>query len=422
MPLPAIDEAAAANQAAPQRHSIPLVVVWPVAVLGALAGADWLHLAIVAPRMALHLVDLDAYRIAADRVVHGVSVYDTPLHGHTRGVWEFVYTPFAALMFVPLAALHGAAFTWVGGLANFLMLTGSVWAALSVLGYRRDRRMLIVGPTAAGLLLLCEPIRETMAFGQVNMLLLLLVLADMALPDSSRVKGVPTGIAAGIKLTPAFFILYLLVTRRFRAAATATGALVTTMVIGLAVLPKDSLTFWSGGFADPSRVGAPENPDNESLRGMLARSLGLGGGIQLLWLAAALVIIAVCLVLARRLSGTGRELPAVVLCGLTSTVVSPYSWIHHWVWLAPLLIYLAHLANRHRSVPTVAGLLSVFLGCSGGLFILFGVHRESVFDFPNRGPLALFDHNAFIWLALVLFAVTAVALRRNTQAESHGSA
>ncbi|MFE2993991.1 glycosyltransferase 87 family protein [Nocardia sp. NPDC059246] len=226
-----------------------------------------------------------------------MSLYDTPLHGHTRGVWEFVYTPFAALMFVPLAALHGAAFTWVGGLANLLMLTGSVWSALSVLGYRRDRRMLIVGPTAAGLLLLCEPIRETMAFGQVNMLLLLLVLADMALPDSSRAKGV-----------------------------------------------------------------------------------------------------------------------------LTSTVVSPYSWIHHWVWLAPLLIYLAHLANRHRSVPTVAGLLAVFLVCSGGMFILFGVHRESVFDFPNRGPFALFEHNAFIWLALVLFALTAVALRRNTPAESDGSA
>ncbi|MFJ9364821.1 hypothetical protein ACIRRA_10445 [Nocardia sp. NPDC101769] len=56
------------------------------------------------------------------------------------------------------------------------------------------------------------------------------------------------------------------------------------------------------------------------------------------------------------------------------------------------------------------------------MFILFGVHRESVFDFPDRGPFSIFDHDAFIWLVLVLFAVTAVALRRNTPAESEGPA
>ncbi|MFJ9369023.1 glycosyltransferase 87 family protein [Nocardia sp. NPDC101769] len=414
MPLSTAEQVMATNQAAPQWRSMPLVVVCLVGVLGGLAGWYYLGQVLAAPRAMLHLVDLGVYQIAADRVVHDVSVYDTPLRGHTRGVWEFVYTPFAALMFVPLAWLHGSVFTWAGGLANFAMLTGSVWAALSVLGYRRDRRMLIVGPAAACLLLLCEPIRETEAFGQVNILLLLLVLADMALPDSSRCKGVLTGIAAGIKLTPAFFIVYLLVTHRFRAAATATGALVATMVIGLAVLPKDSLTFWSGAFADPARVGVPENPQNESLRGMLARTLGAAGSIQLLWAAAALAIAVVCLILARRLSVTGRELPAVVLCGLTSTVVSPYSWIHHWVWLAPLLIYLADLALRHRSLPTVAGLLAVFLVCSGGVFDLLDLHYGSVFDLPNHGPFAVLGHNAYIWLTLALFAATAVLARRGS--------
>ncbi|MTE16859.1 glycosyltransferase 87 family protein [Nocardia aurantiaca] len=412
MPLSTVDQVTTTDQEAPRRRSIPLVVVWMVAMLGGLAGWYYLGQVLAAPRTMLHLIDLGTYQIAADRVTHGVSVYDTPLRGHTRGVWEFVYTPFAALLFVPLVALQGSVFTWVGGLANFAMLTGSVWAALSVLGYRRERRMMIVGPAAACLLLLCEPIRETMAFGQVNILLLLLVLADMALPDSSRWKGALTGIAAGIKLTPAFFILYFLVTRRFRAAATATGALTVTMVIGLAVLPKDSLTFWSGAFADPARVGVPENPQNESLRGMLARTLGAVGGMQLLWLAAALVIAAVCLILARRLSLTGRELPAVVLCGMTSTVVSPYSWIHHWVWLAPLLIYLADLTIRHRTVPTVAALLVTFLVCSGGVFDLLDLHYGSVFDLPNRSPYALFDHNAYIWLTLALFAVTAFGVPR----------
>ncbi|MFE3187716.1 glycosyltransferase 87 family protein [Nocardia sp. NPDC059240] len=411
MPATALGQISVTNQSAPPRRWIPLPVVWAVAVLGALAGWYYIGQVAAAPRMMMHLVDLGAYQVAGDRVAHGVSVYDSPLRGHTRGVFEFVYTPFAALMFLPLAWMHGAVFTWVGGLVNFALLTGAVWAALSVLGYRHDRRLLLMGPSIAAMLLLCEPIRETEGFGQVNILLLLLVLADMALPDSSRWKGALTGIAAGIKLTPVFFVLYLLVTRRFRAAATAIGALAATMVVGLAVLPKDSLTFWSGAFADPTRVGVPENPQNESLRGMIARTLGAGTGFQLLWLLAAIAIAVVCLLLARRLWVLGHELAAVTLCGLTSTVISPYSWIHHWVWLAPLLIYLAHLTIRHRDPLTIAGLLIVAAVSSGGVMDLFDLHYGSVFDFPNQGHLAVLDHNAYIWLTLALFAAIAIRLR-----------
>ncbi|MFJ4653635.1 glycosyltransferase 87 family protein [Nocardia sp. NPDC088792] len=412
MSLSTIEQVAAPNQVAPQRRTIPLPVICVVSILGALAGWYYLGQVLAARGTMLHLVDLGTYQIAGHRVTAGISVYDTPLRGHTRGVWEFVYTPFAALLFVPLVSLHGDAFTWVGGLGNATMLLGSVWAALAILGYRRDRRLLWLGLPITGLLMLCEPIRETMAFGQINILLLLLVSVDMALPDSSRWKGILTGIAAGIKLTPAFFILYLLVTRRFRAAATAFGALLATMVVGLAVLPKDSLTFWSGAFADPARVGVPQNPQNESLRGMIARALSSGTGSQLLWFAAALMIAAACLILARRLSRTGRELPAIVLCGLTSTVVSPYSWIHHWVWLAPMLIYLGDLAFRRRGLLAPAGLLVVFLITSGGVFDLLDLHYGSVFDIPGNSPLAFLAHNAYIWLTLALFAAAAIYLRR----------
>ncbi|MCU1646795.1 MAG: glycosyltransferase [Nocardia sp.] len=411
MALSTIEQVVATNRSVPQRRTIPLAVVWAVLVLGAAAGGYYLDQVLASTRTMMHLVDLGTYQIAAQRVTDGVSVYDTPLRGHTRGVWEFVYSPFGALLFVPLVALRGALFTWVGALGNFAMLAGSMWAALSVLGYRRDRRLVVVGLSIAGVLMLCEPIRETMAFGQVNILLLLLVLADMALPDSSRWKGVLTGIAAGIKLTPVFFVLYFLVTRRYRAAATAIGALVATMAVGLAVLPKDSVTFWGGAFDDPARVGVPQNPQNESLRGMIARALG-GHDLQLLWLAGALAVTVVCLLLARRLSATGRELPAIVLCGLTTTVVSPYSWIHHWVWIAPLLVYLGDLALRRRGIVAPLGLVVVFLVTSGGVFDLVGLHFGSVFDFPNRGPFAVFDHNAYIWLTLALFAATALRLRR----------
>ncbi|WP_327119873.1 glycosyltransferase 87 family protein [Nocardia sp. NBC_01730] len=400
---------------APVQRTIPTVAFWTIFVLGTAAGGYYVKQVLDMPQMMMHLSDLSVYQIAGNRVADGISVYDTPLLGYTRGVWEFVYTPFAALLFVPLGELQGVLYTFVGAFGNFAMLTASVWAALTILGYRRDMRLALAGLSIAGVLLWCEPVRQTMAFGQINILLLLLVLADMALPDSSRWKGVLTGIAAGIKLTPAFFVIYLLVSGRYRAAASAIDAFAATVLIGFLAMRKDSLTFWSGAFADPTRVGVPENPSNESLRGMVARTVGVDGSRQLLWLAGAVAIATACLFLARRLSLTGHELPAVVLCGLTTTAVSPYSWVHHWVWLAPLLIYLTDLALRRRGVVAGIGLTAAVVVTSGGVLAFFGRTVGTILDYGSHGNLEVFYRNAYIWLTLALFGAAAVYLRRSAE-------
>nr|WP_246461080.1 glycosyltransferase 87 family protein [Nocardia transvalensis] len=410
-----IEDAAAPSSersAPPQRRPLPAAAFWALTALGAIAGGYWAKQVVETPQVLMHLMDLKVYQIAGHRVVDGVSIYDTPLLGNTRGVWEFVYTPFAALLFAPLVALEGDVFRYAGALGNFAMLAGSAWAALSMLGYRRDLRLALASLPIAALLLWCEPVRETEAFGQINIFLLLIVLADMALPDSSRWKGALTGIAAGIKLTPAFFVIYLLITRRYRAAATAGGAFVATVLVGLVAMPKDSLTYWTGAFADPTRVGVPDNPQNESLRGMIARSVGVGGDHQVLWLIGAVGIVVVCLALARRLSLTGHELPAAVLCGLTTTAVSPYSWVHHWVWLAPLLIYLTDLAIRRRDLATWAGLAVSLVVASGGVLAFYDPLWASVLNLPPRAHLGVFYNNAYIWLTVALFAAAYVYLRR----------
>jgi alpha-1,2-mannosyltransferase len=397
---------------------VPWPVFWPVLVVGAIAAGFYLEQVLAELDSLLHLMDLGVYQIAGSRILDGTSIYDTPLVGNTRGVWEFVYTPFAGLLFVPLAKLTGDTFTYVGGIGDFAALAVAVWASLSLLGYRRDLRLVVFSLPLAGLLLWCQPIRDTMAFGQVNIVLMTLVLLDLALPDSSRIKGVLTGIAAGIKLTPAFFVLYLLFTRRYRAAAVAGGSFAATVAIGFILLPHDSATFWSGAFADPTRVGVPENPSNESLRGMFARTIGIEGGMQLLWLAVAAVVALACLLLARRLSFRGEELLAVVLSGLAMTAVSPYSWVHHWVWLGALVVYLLHACLRPRAVFAWLGLALTVVVTSAGILPLFGAEENSVLDFPSWNHLGVLYHNAYIWLTLVLVAGIAVAVRprRGTEA------
>nr|WP_232542138.1 glycosyltransferase 87 family protein [Nocardia bovistercoris] len=399
----------------PHVRTLPPLAFWTILVLGAVAGARYLQQVLDLPQFMLHLKDLSVYQIAGNRVLDGDSVYDTPLLGNTRGVWEFVYTPFSALLFVPLAGLTGDPYTWLGGFGNFAMAAGSVFAALSMLGYRRDARLAVSSVAVAGLLMWCEPIRQTMAFGQINIALLLLVSVDMALPDSSRLKGALTGIAAGIKLTPAFFVLYLLATRRYRAAGTAAGAFVATVALGFAAMPEDSLTFWSGAFADPARVGVPENTSNESLRGLLARAIGVDGLHQALWLLGALALTALCLYLARRLSLTGHELHAVALCGITSTAVSPFSWVHHWVWVAPLLIALVETAVRGRDIAAALLALVAAVIVSGGVLPELGVTANTVLDYGAHGDIDPLYRNAYLWLTIAVFAAGYLHLRRRTR-------
>ncbi|HJQ46312.1 MAG TPA: glycosyltransferase 87 family protein [Amycolatopsis sp.] len=396
----------------PERRPIPAAAFWTVLVLGALAGAWYVKQVVADMPDLMHLKDLGVYQIAGARILEGTSVYDTPLLGNTRGIWEFVYTPFAALLFVPLAKLHGDVFTYVGAFGDFVALAVAVWATLAMLGYRRDVRLAVWSLPIAGLLMWCEPIRETMAFGQVNIMLMTLVLVDMVLPDSFRGKGVLTGIAAGIKLTPLFFVLYLVFTRRYRAAAVSAGSFVATVLVGFLVLPHDSKTFWSGAFADPTRVGVPENPSNESLRGMVARSVGLDGGMKLLWLALAAVLALGCLLLARRLADRGEELLAVALCGLATTAVSPYSWVHHWVWLGALLVYLLHASLRRWAVLAWLGLLLTAAVASGGVLQLFGSSRSSILDFPSWNHLGVVYHNSYIWLTVLAFVIVAIRVRK----------
>jgi alpha-1,2-mannosyltransferase len=202
---------------------------------------------------------------------------------------------------------------------------------------------------ASALPLLIDPIWQELWSGQVNLFLTLLVVADLCRRDGARGRGIAIGIAAGIKLTPGLFIVYLALTRRTREAVTALVTFAATVALGFATMPRAAWHYWTGYLWDVDRVfqGAAI-VFNQSLRGMLAR-LTHSEDVLLPWaLVAAVVVIlglAVCVGLSRR----GHEVEAAALCGITALLVSPISWVYHWVWLVPVLAVLIAGAVRTRS-------------------------------------------------------------------------
>ena len=250
-------------------------------------------------------------------------------------------------------------------------------------------------------LLALDPIRTTSYLGQINVVLLALVLADLTGRPDSRLRGVGVGIAAAIKLTPLVFVLYLLITGRARAAATAGGTFAAAVGVGFLVAPADSLRYWRDGtFAAVDRISAVASTSNHSVNGLLAR-LGAPGWVGLAASAALGIAGLVVAVLAHR---RGEELVGLTLCGLLSAAVAPFAWSHHFVWFAPLVVLLAHrpAVGDRRAAVALAGLLVATVAWVTRL------PGPGVGPLPSTGLISLQPD-----VYLLAVAVTVLAARRH---------
>jgi len=298
--------------------------------------------------------DLVVYRDGGLIVRHVAPAYNghraSPLYDWTGadGV-QFTYPPFAAVIFAVASVLPWTALRGAMTVASLAALGLSLWLVFGALGYRgRIRLGATLGISALALAI--EPVQQTLSLGQVNLLLMLLIVVDLLAVRDTRPRwwqGIAIGIAAGVKLTPLIFIPYLLLTRRYRQAATATGTFGATAVIGWAVLPRDSGTYWAGGLViRANRIVFLGTRGNQSVRGIATRLAGSVHAGTLPWIAAAVVIVIVGLAAAMILYQAGQPVAAMLACALTGLLVSPLSWDHHWVWVAPGLALLAHLGAR----------------------------------------------------------------------------
>jgi alpha-1,2-mannosyltransferase len=222
----------------------------------------------------------------------------------------------------------------------------TVWIAFRELGWPKTARL---GATLllSGLLLWTEPVQRALFLGQVEIVLMALIVWDLCQPDRRPWKGAVTGLAAAIKLVPLLFIVYLLLTRRFKQAAVAAGTFVVTIIIGFAVLPSASVKWWLDGyFFQAGRTGFVGSQQNQSLRGIITRGVGSVNGAMAPWLVLALLVGALGLAAAVVLYRRGLTFAGLMACALTALLVSPISWDHHWVWIAPGLALIIDAGVR----------------------------------------------------------------------------
>ncbi|MBP0454347.1 MULTISPECIES: glycosyltransferase 87 family protein [unclassified Kitasatospora] len=349
-PAPLSDRLAAALGApvralreAPRR---PLLAVSAVALLSLVVYAVVRHF------VHTSMVDMIVYRAEGAAVADGRDLYALRV---TEWNLPATYPPFAAMLFVPTTWFPVPVLRIVITLGNLGLLALLTHLSFKLVGWpRRELRALgVILVTGAGVWL--EPVFTTLRYGQINLALACLILWDLTRPDGRRSKGVAIGIAAGIKLTPGLFAVYLLLTGRIRAAFVAGFTFLGTFLVGALVLPDATWGFWTKYLYDSSRVGKTHIVDNQSLRGAFARLLHTSDPGTVATLGAGLAALA-GLAIAAWAARSSRWLPraeawGVCCAAVTAVLISPISWTHHWVWCVPLLVLLACEASVERARP-----------------------------------------------------------------------
>ena len=298
-------------------------------------------------------VDLSVYRAEGLAVREGLDLYG-PLPG-VHGV--NTYPPFAALLFVPATFISVTGLKVLSVVANLALLFVVSWQSV-----RRVRgsgpRTAVASCVLAAVVLWTEPVLTTISYGQINLLLLALVLWDFNLPPDSRLRGVGVGLAAGIKVTPAILIVYLVLTGRFRAAATALATVLATIAVTALVNADATWSYWTEHLFNLGRAGRLENSINQSVRGWLVRADHTRDTrpTELLLVLIVLVAGMACAVLAQRHLGDVWGLLAVAVTGM---LVSPISWSHHWVYCIPIIALLWYQARLFALAALVLFLSSV---------------------------------------------------------------
>ncbi len=303
------------------------------------------------------MIDLRVYLWGGRNARIDPQVYHLKFHGFLY----FTYTPMALTLCMAASYLKLGIAKWLITIATVASVGLSAWLALGIAGYRRSAGRLGLALLTAAVLLWLEPVQQTLRFGQVNAVLMVIVLADLALPARSRFKGIGIGLATGFKLVPGIFILYLLVTRQFRAAAVAAGTFAVTVLYAFAVIPVPAREYWFDGlFDNPSRTGSVSYVSNQSIYGLITRMLRtVGPAVREPWLVSALIVLAVGLALAAWAERQGLRLIAISAAAVTGLLVSPVSWSHHWVWIEVVAIAILDLVIRYKSSIALVAVMVV---------------------------------------------------------------
>ena len=257
-----------------------------------------------------------------------------------------------------------------------------------------------------------EPIRSNFEFGQINVVLMTLVIADCVPRKTPWPRGLLIGVAIALKLTPAVFLLYFLLRRDTRALLASVASAVLATAIGFVLASRDSWQYWTETVHDTDRIGTATYLTNQNIAGTLAR-LGVSETPRfVIWVIACFAVLGVTVwavrhVLRSDIRSGDKAVLALICVAMFGLVVSPVSWSHHWVWALPAVVVTAVLGLRYRNIAM--GVISA----AGVLLMSFApIHLMTEHKETSAALWRQLLGGSYVWWAIALIVVAgAVTLR-----------
>lgn len=338
-------------------------------------------------------IDLQVYVYAVRDMLAGHDIYAT-----TTPFWNlyFIYPPVAAVLMWPLA--FGPYWLW-----QVVWTAALVAAQQLVLRRCGVPRGWLLGLVGVVVVLAVEPLRTTLGYGQVNTLLMALVVADL-LPDRPGERrrippGTLIGLAAAVKLTPALFAVFALLIGRRRVTVTAAVSFLAFTALGAVFQLHQTVEYWGGLGAGNTRTASPLYTGNQSLLGVFFRLFDSSRTTTVVGLGVALLIALLATLVAAQWWRAGQQVFALGLVGLATCLASPLSWTHHYVWILPMAVAVVRPAvgpGREPLPRWVRGLAGFWVlwvcACLPLAVLPYGGGRERHFTFlqslvADLGPL-----------------------------------
>ena len=385
--------------------------------VAALAWAGWRLLGHTPYR-----IDIEVYRMGGQAWLDGRPLYSDGAIFHTAIGLDlpFTYPPLAAIAFAPFAWLSLPVASMAITSTTLVLLIASTLIVLTRLDVWPHttvttepawlRRCWLAAAIVAPAVIYLEPIRSNFAFGQINVVLMTLVIADCVPRRTPWPRGMLLGVAIALKLTPAVFLLYFVLRRDGRALLVTAASVVVATLAGFALAWRDSWEYWTDTVRNTDRIGTATLNTNQNIAGALAR-LGLGEGQRfVLWTLACFAVLAVTVWAARRALQASEPVLALICVAMFGLVVSPVSWSHHWVWVLPTVVVTGVVAYRRRHL-----LLAAVTAAGVALVVwtpitLMPKHHETAASLWRQ-----LAGGSYVWWALAVIVVAGTVSARATE-------
>ena len=359
-----------------------------------------------------NMYDFNSYYISAYATQKGLDPYDSDtLQALAKElgvpkVTVYRYPPFNTLLFLPLSFLPYPAAVLLWRILNLALSAFAVWLIWKTLALPLDAESaLVIGV----IVFTFDPLIYNLAIGQINVLILLLLtgVGWAWVRQRQVLAGVLLALAASIKIAPGVLFLYFLWKRGFKLVAAGISTVIVLAAIAFFALGEQTTRKFIAilaAFAQEDNAWIA----NQSWRGFLARLFVGDESVPALYPAATLervlyyagalaIVVLTALILYRSRDASLFHLEfAIVL--IAFHLVSPTSWVHHFVWMIYPLVALAFACLDRRQ------LAPIILFAIGYALIAFTLDYRS--DQLFRWPQALWISTKFYGL-IILYAVNA---------------